>query len=53
MVRIPIQYKTKDFQNNTYKKCSPLVLYLQMSYFEFNFDQEFTFGLPYLIPFPV
>ena len=24
---VPKYYKTKDFQNNTYKKCSPLVFY--------------------------
>ena len=25
MAGIPIKYRTKDFQNITYKKCSPLV----------------------------
>ena len=24
MAGIPIKYRTKDFQNSTYKKCSPL-----------------------------
>ena len=25
MAGIPMQYRSKDFQNSTYKKCSPLV----------------------------
>ena len=27
MAGIPIQYRTKDFQNSTYKKCSPLAIF--------------------------
>ena len=27
MAGIPIEYRTKDFQNSTYKKCSLLVKY--------------------------
>ena len=29
---IPIKYRTKDFQNSTYKKCSPLPLFINKNW---------------------